>query len=101
MNKAQMKKLEWQQILIRPIARRVDHMTGQELAPIDDRWLVSDVDPKLGVFINNTRTDHGMRIGFDHLREFMTDPNGRTAGIVLFKSQTFLSGNNMWLDPIL
>jgi hypothetical protein len=98
MNKEKLSKMRYKHLKIRPIARRFDHTRG-ELPPIDDAWLVTDSSTS-ELCLTNPRTSHQLRIGTDHVREFMTDPGG-TDGLLILKSQVSLRGNGIDVEPLL
>lgn len=98
MNKEQLKRLEWKQVKIRPIAKRIHHLTGEELPPIDDRWQVVGVN-KDGVHLRVLRTDHGITLPYDHIREFMHDTE--CDGFLFLKVQVTLSGDRATKEPLL
>lgn len=76
-----------------PMARRVDERNGIELEQIDDVWLITDASRE-EIELRNPRTEHIVRMGTDHVLEYMTDL-GRTDGIFKLKSQVFLFARRM------
>ena len=56
---------------------------------------------KNGIRISNTSTGHGTLLGFDHIREFTTDPVRRQRyGTLILKAQVHIGGNYLWTAPI-
>lgn len=66
------------------MARRVDS-TGADLPPMDDKWILS-LTSNQGLNLYSSRIQQNVRLGFDHVREYMTDI-GDSAGFLLLKSQ--------------
>jgi len=97
MNKEKISKLQGKNLRIRPIARRIDCTRG-ELPSIDDAWHVSSVSRE-EINLCNPRTSHNLRLGTDHVREYLTDPNG-TDGMLILKSQITLSGTQVSIEPL-
>jgi hypothetical protein len=98
MNKEKISKMQGKHLKIRPIARRIDYTRG-ELPPIDDAWQVVNVSRE-EINLYNPRTSHNLRLGTDHVREYMTDSNG-TDGLLILKSQVTLSGTQVSVEPLL
>jgi hypothetical protein len=101
MNKAALKKNVGHHMKLRPMAKRfADGPTGPQLPPVDDDWLIQGVE-KDGIRISNTATDHGTLLGFDHIREFTTDPvRGHGYGTLILKTQVHIGGYHLWTEPI-
>jgi hypothetical protein len=98
MNKEKISKMQGKHLKLRPVARRIDCTRG-ELPPIDDAWLVMSVSRE-EINLCNPRTSHNLRLGTDHVREYMTDPNG-TDGLLILKSQVTLSGTQIFVEPLI
>ena len=101
MNKTELKKNVGHHMRLRPMAKRfVGGPTGPQLPPVDDDWLIQGFE-KDGVRISNNATGHGTDLGFDHIREFATDPvRGQGYGTLILKSQLHISGCSLWIEPI-
>jgi hypothetical protein len=101
MNKIELKKNVGHHVRMRPMAQRfVGGHSGPQLPPVDDDWLIQGVD-KAGVRISNSATGHGTVLGFDHIREFTTDPvRGQGYGLLVLKTQLHIGGCNLWTEPI-
>ena len=102
MNKSKLEQCLWQRVRLRPMAQR--RMTdGTWLPPIDDEWIVTEVNAK-GVRISNPRTGHAPLLGFDHIHHYNTDPardwDGLTHGQLELNRQLTLSGCNVSNDPV-
>jgi hypothetical protein len=91
-------KLRNKQIRVRPIARRIDH-SNVELEAIDDKWIVSfELEDTLS--LQNARTQQSVRLGTDHVREYMTD-SGKSDGFLLLKSQIVTTAcRGAFIEPI-
>lgn len=100
MNKTALKKNVGHHVRIRPMAKRfAGGPGGLQLPPVDDPWQVQGSE-KDGLRISNTATGHGTVLGFDHIREFMTDPaGGQGDGLFILKSQLNIGGNSLWTEP--
>jgi len=101
MNKAELKKNVGHHVRLRPMAKRfVGGPTGPQLPPVDDDWLIQGFE-KNGVRISNNATGHGTVLGFDHIREFATEPvRGQGYGMLILKSQLHIGGCSLWIEPI-
>src|SRR5437899_9198832 len=74
--------------------------TGPQLPGVDDDWAIQGFE-KDGIRISNTATGHGTLLGFDHIREFTTDPvRGQGYGTLILKTQVHIGGNHLWTEPI-
>ena len=102
MNKDQLAKSKGSRIRLRPIAKRFED--NRELPPIDDDWIIEFVDKNKGVNIFNVRTNHTTALGFDHIREFISDPNRDRDelkhGFLKLKVQISLCGNTVKIEPL-
>ena len=101
MNKAQLQKLAWKHVKLRPIAKRIDHLTGMVLEQIDDQWLVSATNDPKGLPLSISRTGHGFTLPYDHIREYLSDTESGCAGFLILKVQVHLKGNWLWVEPLL
>ncbi|WP_321476623.1 hypothetical protein [uncultured Paludibaculum sp.] len=101
MNKNELKKDLGQHVRLRPMAKRfVGGPSGPQVPPVDDDWLIQAVD-KTGIRISNGATGHGTVLGYDHIREFTTDPvRGQGYGTLILKTQVHVGGNHLWTEPI-
>jgi hypothetical protein len=97
MNKRELSQMRYKRVRVLPIARRIDPK-GKELAQIDDVWLIT-LASREKLELRNTRTDHILQLGTDHVREYMTDA-GRTDGIFKLKSQIFLLARGLAVRPL-
>lgn len=100
MNKNELKKNLGHSVKLRPMAKRfAGGPEGPQLPPVDDEWMIQGIDQQ-GVRISRNNT-HSLVLGFDHIREFTTDPaRGGRDGILILKSQVSIGGNSMWVEPI-
>src|ERR1700730_7574846 len=90
----------WQGQMI-PIASRLDDKR-RELPPVDDDWIIEEVS-NAGVRIFNTRTQHHITLGADHIHNFTSNPdrshNGIKHGFLTLNVQIFLQGTKSWVRP--
>jgi hypothetical protein len=95
--KSKMVKNKGKQIRIRPHVRRIDPTRG-ELPSADWPWFVQDVtDTHVHLFCGATH--HNLKLGLDHIKEYMTDPGG-TGGFFVLKSQITARGASLDVEPI-
>ena len=105
MKKDQLRKNRGYRVKLRPMAHRYEGRieTEKELVPVDDDWLIVDVKDK-GIEIENVRTDHSTILGYDHIREFLSDPDrdrdGMKHGFLVLKVQIHISGIHLQIGPI-
>ena len=99
MRKAKLKTMNNTLVQLWPPAKRIDCETGMELPAINDRWHVIVEEESL--FIGLARTGHGIRLPYDHIREYMEDGCRETNGTYILKAQLYLSGNRAWFTPLL
>jgi hypothetical protein len=97
MNKSMLPKLKGQRVRIRPVARRFNEI-GQELEETDDTWFVEEADQR-GVSLRNDRTDHKLSLNPDNIVEYQTDPPEAKRGFLLLKTEVFLQGRRLWVEP--
>jgi len=88
MNKQKVSEMAYKRIRLWPVAWRIDDVEGVELEPIDDKWLILS-PTREEITLLNPRSDQKVRLGTDHIREYMTDL-GNSDGIFQLKSQLFL-----------
>jgi hypothetical protein len=98
MNREKVATMQYKKVRIRPIARRIEP-SGQELLPIDDRWLIENCS-KEKVTLVNPRTNHVLTLGADHIKEYMTDHEGGSDGFLVLKSQVILKGCGVYAEPL-
>ncbi len=101
MNKAALKKNVGHHARIRPMAKRFGGgPTGPRLPPVDDDWTIQGYE-RDGIRISNNATGHGTLLGFDHIREFTTDPvRGQGYCTLILKVQLHIGGCSLWAEPI-
>ncbi len=97
MNKQKLSEMLYKRVRVYPIARRIDPR-GIELLQIDDVWLITQASRE-ELELRNTRTDHIVQLGTDHVREYMTD-TGRADGIFRLRSQIFLFARGLAVEPL-
>jgi hypothetical protein len=69
------------------------------LEVLDDIWLVQEAS-RDKVTILNTRTQHILSIGSDHIREYLTDESVKADCFLRLKSQIFIQGRSVTLEPL-
>lgn len=91
--------MRFMRVRLRPMARRIDEIKGVELEPIDDKWVIVDASRE-EITLRNPRSDQNVRLGSDHIREYMTDLD-HSDGIFQLKSQLFLFQRDLpQLEPL-
>ena len=97
MNKQALKKMSWSRVKLRPLPRRFHHLTGIELPPVDDTWLIeSATSEALPISLN--ATGHGTVLPFDHIHHFMSGI-GNEPGCLILHAQISISGDRLWVEP--
>jgi len=105
MNKRELKKNIGHRVRIRPMAKRfTSAQNGLELQlpPVDDDWSIQEWSDKSGIRISNIMTGHSVPLGFDHIREFMTDPaRSDGGGLLILNVRVHIGGaHSPWTEPI-
>jgi hypothetical protein len=98
MNWKQLSKMQHKRIKPRPMARRFQQ-DGKELERLDDIWLIQGIS-RDSLTLRNTRTEHLVPIGSDHIREFLTDKSGQSDGFLRLKSEIIIQGREVSLEPL-
>ena len=82
-----------------PVKRFEGGIGRQELEQIDTHWRIDGCRPE-GLVLSNVGSQDGgasphvMTVGFDHIRNFSTDPmNGKGHGLLTLCAQYGISGN--------
>ncbi len=99
MNREKVATMQYKNVRVRPIARRIEP-NGNELPAIDDRWQIESTS-KEKLKLVNPRTGHFVMLGADHIREYMTDYDGGSDGFLILKSQIILKGASVHVEPSL
>jgi hypothetical protein len=101
MNWERMKKNVGYRVQLVPIACRIED-NGRDLPAVDDDWIIEEVSND-GVRIFNTRTQHHITLGADHIHNFTSNPdrshNGIKHGFLTLNVQVFLQGIKGWVRP--
>jgi len=79
MNLEQLKRNKGWRVQLVPIANRLDE-EGRELPPENDDWIIEEVSAS-GLRMMNTRTQHQLTLGADHIHHFVTNPHRSIGGI--------------------
>lgn len=97
MNKKMLQKIIGKKVRIRPAPyERV--FSG--LKRVSELWFVENVTDD-SFEISNSATGHSKQIGLDHVKEFMTDPQFGSCGILILKSQIIIAGYAVHIEPII
>jgi len=97
LNGKKIQRLKSQHIRIRPPALRFDDLNNQ-LPQIDNDWFVLEAG-RHGVSIRNSGYDHTLNLNSDQIREFRTDPSGRSFGLLMLNGQVWVRGNEAGVEP--
>jgi len=95
MNKEQLRKLEGGNVTLLPSPKHLDHPSSAK--PFDLWWVEQYTRGGLEI---RFATGHGVRLPFDHIREWMEDGSGKTKGTLLLKAQLYLEGDRAWFRPL-
>jgi hypothetical protein len=98
-NRDRFGELTAKRIRIRPIAKRFK-ATGEELTPIDDIWMVQ-TSGQDKIELVNAASSHIAAFGTDHIKEFRTDPNIGSDGMLILRSQLILKGASVDIEPLI
>jgi len=90
--------MQHKRIKPRPVARRFDEH-GRELERCDDIWIIQGISPD-SVILRNTRTDHVLPLGSDHIREYLSDKSGQSDGFLRLKSEIIIQGREISVEPL-
>lgn len=97
MNKKMLQKIIGKKVRIRPTPYELT-MSGLKI--INEPWFVEKGTTEDSIEISNSVTGHSKQMGFDHVKEFMTDPQFGSYGILILKSQIIIDGNTVLIEPI-
>jgi hypothetical protein len=85
----------------RPIVRRYDGGPGGAPLPIADREWIMGLEMKDGVMMYQTAVPYGFVLGFDQIREYVSDINrGEGHGFLVLKVQVNTGGDHVWVEPL-
>lgn len=70
------------------------------LKRVSELWFVENVTEN-SLEISNQATGHSKQIGFDHVKEFMTDPQFESYGILILKSQVIIDDKTVYIEPVI
>ena len=97
MNREKVTFMQAAKFRIRPLARRIEP-TGRELPRKDDWWRITSLSHG-ALNLVNVRTNHFVKLGVDHVTEFITDPEDGAHGTLVLDSQVILKGSGVYLEP--
>ena len=86
------------QVRLRPIAKRFK-MTGEALPEIDYVWRIESTS-KDEIALFNGSTGQTLRLGMDHIKEYLTDRTNGLDGFLVLKSQIILKGPSLYVEPL-
>lgn len=98
MNLKQLANMQHSRVKLRPRARRFEK-DGSELPSIDDLWIIQETS-RDRITVLNTRTEHLIPIGTDHIREYLTDSSGQSDGFLKLKSEIVIQGKAASVEPL-
>ncbi len=98
MNKKIMAQSKGKNLWLRPIPRRLDSRTGEELEQIDRPWFVMDASQK-GIVVRNPGTHTTLSLAGDQIYGHSTDPSGRADGFLTLRCQIFEQGRKSRCEP--
>jgi hypothetical protein len=98
MNRDKISKMAGKQVRTRPTAKRVKQ-GGEDLPPIDYVWRIESTS-KDEITLFNGSTGHILRLGMDHIREYLTDRTDGLDGLLVLKSQIILKGATVHVEPM-
>lgn len=96
-------KSQWKaRVRFRPVPQRFDGGPGGTPLPSIDRdWIIGPLTEK-GFVMYQVGVPYAFVLGFDHIREFVSDPTrGDEYGLLVLKVQVNTGGDRVWVEPIL
>jgi len=102
MNKQRLKDSAWKtRVRFRPIPQRYDGGPGGAPLPEADReWIIGPEMPG-GMMMYCVNIPYGFVLGFDQVREFISDPiRGEGHGFLVLKVQVNTGGDHVWAEPL-
>jgi hypothetical protein len=103
MNKAKLADARYYRMRLFPVAWRMT-TDGVWLPPIDDDWILNDVDGASVAYLQNIRTHHVAQLGTDRIHHFDREPHrdwdGLKHGLLEVRAQLVLSGCNIHYLPL-
>lgn len=96
MNKKMLQKTKFKRVRIQPYPYKRT-LSGNKI--VKEPWFVEDVTDNF-IEISLQSTGHRKEIGLDHVKEFMTDSQYGSEGILILKSQLIINGNTVYIEPI-
>jgi hypothetical protein len=103
MNWDKITKAANRRIELQPRACFLDAM-GRELPEVSDDWVISNPTPD-HITVTNTRTQHVMRLGKDHIHHFTSNPlrspDGNDHGFFTLLVQIYIQGDAVSFRPCL
>jgi hypothetical protein len=73
---------------------------GAPLHEADREWIIGPEMPG-GMMMNCVNIPYGFVLGFDQIREFISDPiRGEGHGFLVLKLQVNTGGDHVWTEPL-
>jgi hypothetical protein len=88
-------------VRFRPAVRRYDGRPGGAPLPLADREWIIGPEIKEGMMLYQVGVPYGFVLGFDQIREYVSDPSrGEHHGFLILKVQVNTGGNHLWVEPL-
>jgi len=102
MNIRRLRESAWKtRVRFRPIPQRYDGGPGGAPLPIADREWIIGPEMQGGMMMYCVNIPYGFVLGFDQIREFISDPiTGEGHGFLMLKVQVNTGGNHVWTEPL-
>ena len=92
-----LQRLKGKKVRIRPVPYK---HTSIDKISLNEFWVVENATDDF-LEISYPATGHSKRIGKDHVKEFMTDTQFGSDGILVLKSQIIIDGRAVHIEPII
>jgi len=102
MNKVELAKMEGRIVRLRPEPREVDG-SGKDLGPYDYSYKIEKASPEGLGLVEPSDADarpKRFRLPSDSILEYRTDAERDGRGLLLLKSQVFLQGDQVFVEPV-
>jgi hypothetical protein len=102
MNKQKLVANAWKtRVRFYPPVQRYDGGRGGAPLPFADREWIIGPQMNNGMMMYQVGVPYGFILGFDQIREFISDPNaGDGHGLLLLKVQVNTGGDHVWVEPL-
>jgi hypothetical protein len=83
------------------VVRRYDGGPGGAELPAADREWIIGPEMETGMMMYQVGVPYGFVLGFDQIREFISDPiRGEGHGFLMLKVQVNTGGDRVWTEPL-